>query len=109
MNTTANPNIVSGPEHCYTCDSTHERCVCEWCHAGPPPAEPYCASCDRHHADGEEHCPNCWLPASSGFHAAPNIDECPIWITGRGWVPMEETTREERAATWPDGPHALGR
>jgi hypothetical protein len=66
--------------------------------------QPYCESCGDHHAEDESHCPNCGQAASSGFHAAWNLDQCPIWINGRGWVPRADTTTEERKATWPDGP-----
>ena len=66
--------------------------------------QPYCQSCGHHHAEDESHCPNCGQSASSGFHAAWNLDQCPIWINGPGWVPRADTTTEERKATWPDGP-----
>jgi hypothetical protein len=100
-----NPNAVTGPQYCRECASVHERCVCDWCHAGPPPQEPYCESCDRHHPAGDLHCPNCGQPASSGFHASWSLDECPVWEEGR-WVPILEAKTK---TYWVGGNDALDR
>lgn len=89
-------------KECSTCCTVHKRCVCGRCHGGPPPAEPYCESCDRHHPAGDEHCPNCGQPASSGFHAGMNLADCPVWGGARGWIPTTELTPDERRSVWGD-------
>lgn len=37
-------------------------------------------------ADTDNCCPNCGQPAASGHHASENLDACPKWVAGRGWV-----------------------
>ena len=77
------------PRQCRECQTAHEPCVCERCHGGPPPLDPWCERCDHHHVAGDSHCPNCGQPASSGFHACWNLDDCPEWVAGVGWVLAE--------------------
>ena len=96
MTETANPTARRAPKHCVTCWSVHEPCVCGRCHSGTPPMDPYCESCAHHHPSGDEHCPNCGQPASNGFHAAANLDDCPVWVAGGGWVPVADLTAAGR-------------
>jgi hypothetical protein len=37
-------------------------------------------------------CPNCGQPATSGHHASENLENCPKWVPGKGWVPRALAT-----------------
>jgi hypothetical protein len=56
----------------------------------------YCELCGRTRPRDDQHCPNCGQPASSGVHAAPNLDECPYWLLGR-WVMPSDFTEVDKA------------
>ena len=42
-----------------------------------------CAACQS-----TPSCPNCGQPAASGHHASDNLDACPKWVQGKGWVSL---------------------